>query len=270
MPDETLLDEPLIEESPEEAALRADLAQYDNPEAFGDLSYPQIYNFRISSTYFSDYPTVLSVSLHGDDLPDVLVRSFMDGLQRDPLLDETLANAGVETFQELEDEIYADPQTAKDAQRMTLFFARHFPQVMLHVYSMMCAASAMSVVEVDKDSAEVRELARNAFERRLANLRLFLLNALGVRTTPGADKKPEPVAVVSDTVQRVREAIGFLSDGKAMPKWEAIALHLEMKNRKGGFLDGDALRKRVEREGYRLEDFKLNLHLQADISADNN
>ena len=146
--------------SPEEQALRADILQYDNPEAFYDSTIPPLYKLSIVSYLLPDNPSVIRAEIDGNLLPSALIEQFFWTMSQDPR--EFSPSEGVRNFAEFRLKVESEPDFESIVDSAWQFFIRYFPKLLVSTFSIAVLSACTAAVlaharrQPDEDSRPVR------------------------------------------------------------------------------------------------------------------
>lgn len=224
--------------SPEEIELfLADLKAYDNPEIFDDPSLPQKYLLRIVSTLLPELPTVVSIEVNGEVLPDALREAMFALVRLDPDLERRNRDLhGDANWDETRAALLADDEYLEAEREMFRFFVRHFPKLMLRLYEISVLMSGMFIMkQALNQSAEegfAEQTAKKVLTgelRALGNDIKRMLNTRSKGRPPKTRNDVEGAPEIARQVWRVAcDLMGEKRGEKAVPGLKQVARVLGM------------------------------------------
>jgi hypothetical protein len=139
-----------------------DLRRYNNPEVFDDPSLPQYYRFQVPS--FPE-PSILSIEVNGDGLPNALRERFFALTGLGPKAGGALLK-GFDSWE----------------RDMLLFFVRHLPLLTVRLYKTLETMSVLKVLaEVSDDPRKQNETLKQILRILLPTIEHDLKQILGTR-----------------------------------------------------------------------------------------
>ena len=241
--------------SADELAFRQAIYEdYDNPEIYGDPTVPQILKLHIFQQLLPTKPTIISVELNADDLPDALVEGMFSLMSYEPELPARLARAGAQDFAQFRREFESEEpeKFAELRQGQSRFFIRHFPRLMLSLYGIGVVSSHLASVlsmwreEPDAELNNVEALARDTLEKQIKQFEKIIKEIVGTRSSGRPRKIADSSfpAVVNQVIEIAQEMMGDDTGEDAVPGLKEIAAKLEKDLSEG------ALGKRLKRAGF--------------------